>query len=172
MIVSLRWYHLIPFKQIPDAKQTAKAFITNIFKLHGLPCDRYTDRGSQFTSAIWEEVMEYLNIKSKIASTGHHETIGQVERCNSFIEQYLRAYSRSYYHDDWIEWIHLAEFVYNNSINESTKETPFFINYGFHPSMDEFFILPDTDTNNKIIKDLSMNFNYIKDVLLRSKELI
>jgi len=163
--------HLIPFKQIPDAKQTAKAFITNIFKLHGLPCDMYTDRGSQFTSALWKEVMEYLNIKSKIATTDHHETVGQVERCNSFIEQYLRAYSRSYYHDDWIEWIHLAEFVYNNSINESTKETPFFINYGFHPSMDEFFLLPDIDTNNKIIKDLSMNFNHIKDVLLRSKEL-
>jgi len=163
--------HLIPFKQIPDAKQTAKDFITNIFKLHGLPCDMYTDRGSQFTSALWEEVMEYLNIKSKIATTDHHETVGQVERCNSFIEKYLRAYSRSYYHDDWIEWIHLAEFVHNNSINESTKETPFSINYGFHPSMDEFFLLTDTDTNNKMIKDLSMNFNHIKDVLLKSKEL-
>jgi len=46
----------------------------------------YTDRGSQFTSALWEEVMEYLNIKSKIAITDHHETVGQVERCNSFIE--------------------------------------------------------------------------------------
>jgi len=51
--------HLIPFKQIPDAKQTAKAFIINIFKLHGLPCDMYTDRGSQFTSALWKEIMEY-----------------------------------------------------------------------------------------------------------------
>ena len=38
--------HFIPFKQIPDAKQTAKAFMNNIFKLHGLPQDIYTDRGS------------------------------------------------------------------------------------------------------------------------------
>jgi len=37
--------------------------------------------------------------------------------------------------------------------------------------MDKFFLLPDIDINNKIIKDLSMNFNYIKDVLLISKEL-
>ena len=163
--------HLIPFKQIPDAKQTAKAFIENIFKLHGLPSDIYTDRGSQFTSALWQDIMEFLSITTKIATTDHHETVGQVERSNSFIEQYLRAYSRAYYHDDWIDWIHLAEFAYNNSVNESTKETPFFINYGFHPSMDENYLLPDIDTNRKIIKDLIVNFNHIKEVLLRSKEL-
>ena len=53
--------HLIPFKQIPDAKQTAKAFMNNIFKLHGLPQDIYTDRGLQFTSALWNEFMYLLN---------------------------------------------------------------------------------------------------------------
>ena len=163
--------HLIPFKQIPDAKQTAKAFMNNIFKLHGLPQDIYTDRGSQFTSALWNEFMHLLKIKNNIATTDHHETVGQVERCNSFIEQYLRAYSRAYYHDDWIDWIYLAEFAYNNSVNESTKETPFFINYGFHPSMDEFFLLPQMDTNFKYIKNVNTSFNHIKDVLLRSKEL-
>jgi len=163
--------HLIPFKQIPDAKQTAKAFMNNVYKLHGLPYDMYTDRGPQFTSALWKEFMKLLNIKSKLATTDHHETVGQVERCNSFIEQYLRAYSRSYYHDDWINWIYLAEFAYNNSVNESTKETPFFINYGFHPSMDEYFLLPQVDTNSKFIKNVSTSFNHIKDVLLRSKEL-
>jgi len=81
------------------------------------------------------------------------------------------VFARLYYHDDWVEWIQFAEFVYNNSVNESTKETPFFKNYGFHPSMDKFFILLKADTNNKIIRDLSMNFNNIKDILLRSKEL-
>ena len=163
--------HLIPFKEIPDAADTAKAFIKEIFRLHGLPKDIYTDRGTQFTSVLWQEIMNLLKVESKIATTDHHETVGQVERCNAFIEQYLRAYSKAYYHDDWVEWIHLAEFVYNNSINESTKETPFFINYGFHPSMDENFLFKNISTNQKILKDLSINFNHIKDVLIRSKEL-
>jgi len=153
--------HLIPFKQIPDAKQTAKAFMNNIFKLHGLPQDIYTDRGSQFTSALWNEFMHLLKIKNNITTTYHHETVGQVIRCNSFIEQYLRAYSRAYYHDDWVDWIYRAEFAYNNSVNESTKETPFFINYEFHPSMNEFFLLPQMDTNFKYIKNVNTSFNYI-----------
>jgi len=43
--------HLISFKYLPYAKQI-KAFINYIFKLHGLPQDIYTDRGSQFISAF------------------------------------------------------------------------------------------------------------------------
>jgi len=57
------------------------------------------------------------------------------------------------------------------TLNKSTKETPFFINYGFHPFMDEYFLLPQAYTNNKYIKDVSTSFNHIKDVLLWSKEL-
>jgi len=51
------------------------------------------------------------------------------------------------------------------------KETPFFINYGFHLSMDELFLLPQMDTNFKYIKNVNTSFNHIKDDLLRSKEL-
>lgn len=163
--------HLIPFEDIPDAKKTAKAFLNSIFRIHGLPSDIYTDRGSQFTSALWQSLMEELHIKSKIATTDHHETVGQVERVNAFIEQYLRCYSRSYYHDDWSNWLYLAEFVYNNSINESTKQSPFFINYGFHPPMDEIYLFQGAASNYKMIEDVSKNFEHIKDILIRSKDL-
>jgi len=57
---------------------------------------------------------------------------------NSFIELYLRGCSKSYYHDNWIDWIYLAEYECNISVNKSIKEIPFFINYGFHPSMNIF----------------------------------
>lgn len=163
--------HLIPFKEIPTAEETAKAFLKEIFKLHGLPQDIYTDRGSQFTSALWIEIMEKLRIKSKVATTDHHETVGQVERCNSFVEQYLRLYSRAFFHNDWVEWLHLAEFVYNNSIHESTKQTPFFINYGFHPPMDEVFLFQGSDSNFKYIKNVGENFPLVRDVLFRTQDL-
>ena len=163
--------HLIPFKEIPTAEETAKAFLKHIFRLHGLPQDIYTDRGTQFTSDLWLEIMEGLRIRTKIATTDHHETVGQVERCNSFVEQYLRCYSRAFLHNDWVEWLHLAEFVYNNSVHESTKQTPFFINYGFHPPMDEVFLFQGSDSNYKYIKDVGKNFPLVKDVLFRTQDL-
>jgi len=163
--------HLIPFKEISSAEETAKALLKNIFKLHGLPVDIYTDRGSQFTSALWIEIMEKLRVKPRIATTDHHETVGQVERCNSFIEQYLRCYSRTFFHDDWSEWLHLAEFVYNNTVHESTKQTPLFINYGFHPPMDEVFLFQGSDSNFRYVEDVGKNFLLVKDALLRSQDL-
>jgi len=33
-------------------------------------------------------------------------------------------YSRTFFSDDWVELLHLEEFVYNNTINESIKQTP------------------------------------------------
>jgi len=163
-----KMFHLIPFKQIPDTKQTADAFLNNIYRLHGLPHDIITDRGPQFTSTLWKEILEELNVKSIVATTDHHETVGQVERCNNFIEQYLRCYSRSFYHDDWSKWIYLAEFVYNNAINESTKESPFFINYGFHPAANDYQTLESIVSKQPYIKDLS---EHVREVLLRSKDL-
>lgn len=35
--------------------------------------------------------------------------------------------------DDWSRLLSSAEFAYNNAAHESTKETPFFIEYGRHP---------------------------------------
>ena len=163
--------HLIPFKIIPTAEETAEAFLKEIFRIHGLPSDIYSDRGSQFTSALWTEILEKLRIASKIATTDHHETVGQVERCNSFIAQYLRCYTRAFFHDDWIKWLHLAEFVYNNSVHESTKQTPFFINYGFHPPMDEIFLFQGSNSNFEYIEDVGKNFLHVKEVLLRAQDL-
>jgi len=105
--------HLKSFRDLPNTKRTAKAFMDLVFKLHGLPSNIYTDHGSQLTSSLWKEIIYNLKIKTKIAITGYYETVGQVERNNSYIEQYLRAYSKSYTHKDWVDWLYLAEFAYN-----------------------------------------------------------
>jgi hypothetical protein len=39
----------------------------------------------------------------------------------------------SYQQDDWVEWLPLAEFTYNNGIHEATGQTPFYLNRGQHP---------------------------------------
>lgn len=62
----------------------------------------------------------------------HPQTDGQTERTNSILEQYLRVYL-NYQQDDWISLLPLAEFSYNNSIQSSTRHSPFMANYGFHP---------------------------------------
>jgi len=51
---------------------------------------------------------------------------------NQTIEQYLHIFI-NFHQDDWKEWLPLGEFSYNNSPHLTTKQTPFFLNYGHHP---------------------------------------
>uniref|UniRef100_A0A803SRK7 Gypsy retrotransposon integrase-like protein 1 n=1 Tax=Anolis carolinensis TaxID=28377 RepID=A0A803SRK7_ANOCA len=124
--------HFIPCEGLPTAKETADLFLQHVFRLHGLPKSLITDRGSQFTSRFWKALQKLLGIDSRLSSAHHPQTDGQTERTNATLEQYLRCYV-NYQQDNWASLLPLSEFAYNNGVQASTKETPFFANYGFHP---------------------------------------
>ncbi len=42
----------------------------------------------------------------------------------------------NYLQDDWVYWLPLAEFAYNNSVHASTGVTPFYAEKGFNPSIE------------------------------------
>jgi len=127
-----RMSHFIPFENVPSASDTANAFMVYIFRFHGLPDEIISDRGTQFTSKFWNSICKTFNITLKFSSSYHHQTNGLTERVNSVVEQYLRCYS-NYKGSDWFKYLHLAEFSYNNAIQESIKVSPFYANYGFNP---------------------------------------
>ena len=108
-----------------------------MYKYHGLPDDIISDRGTQFTSKFWQSLFKILLVEIKLSSAYHPQTDGQTERVNQVLEQYLRC-SINYHQDNWVDLLPLAEFAYNNTIQDSTKQTPFFANYGHHPMFDQF----------------------------------
>src|SRR6266446_8537097 len=68
-------------------------------------------------------------------TSGYHlEGDGQTECLNQVLEQYLQAYT-NYQQDDWSSLLPLAEFAYNNAMNEMTRVSLFFANKGYHPSL-------------------------------------
>jgi hypothetical protein len=68
-------------------------------------------------------------------STAYHpQTDGQTERVNQTLEQYLRIFSH-HRQNNWAKLLPTAEFAYNNAPNETTKLSPFFVEYGFNPRM-------------------------------------
>ena len=64
----------------------------------------------------------------------HPQSDGQTERMNQELEQYLQAFV-DHKQETWPECLALTEFAYNNKAQVSTKQSPFFINYGRHPRM-------------------------------------
>jgi len=73
-----------------------------------------------------------LGIDQRFSTAYHPETQGQVESNNKWLETYLRIFS-AYRQDDWADFLHTAEFAYNNHHHPSIGMTPFYANYGYHP---------------------------------------
>ncbi len=156
--------HFIPFPNVPSAEDTANAFMKNIFKLHGLPSDILSDRGTQFTSKFWTAICESFKIVMKLSSPFHHQTNGLTERVNSVIEQFLRCYA-NFKGSNWNDYLFFAEFCYNNTVQESLQKSPFYANYGYNPRFSP--AIPSTTdvpraeefTNNlsKLYKELKEN---------------
>ena len=92
-----------------------KKDINDLFRIHKPPSDFFSDKDSQFTSKFWSAICKSFNITTKLASPFHHQTNGLTERVNSFIEHYLSCYS-NFKGSDWYNFLFLAEFSYNNSI--------------------------------------------------------
>jgi hypothetical protein len=129
--------HFMPCNKTVTDEKTARLFMDNIYKYHGLLDDIISDRGSQFTSKFWQTLFKILKVKIKLSYAYHPQTDGQIERINQVLEQYLRC-TINYHQDNWTELLPLAEFAYNNTIQGSTQQIPFFANYEYHPKFDQF----------------------------------
>ena len=136
MVITCRLSKMAHFVSCPDieAPTVARLFLKHVWKHHGLPDSIISDRGTQFVSAFWDELTRQLKIDARLSSAYHPETDGQTERTNAVMEQFLRAYV-SYLQDDWIDWLPMAEFTFNNTESATTKVSPFLANSGQHPRM-------------------------------------
>jgi transposase InsO family protein len=88
-----------------------------------------SDRGPQFVSKFWEELHKSLGTKLLHSSAYHPQTSGQTERVNQILKDMLRACVLEF-PQKWDDYLPLAEFLYNNSYQESIKMAPFEALYG------------------------------------------
>src|SRR5207302_5145348 len=84
--------HFVPCRTTTSAEDLAELFLTNIWRLHGLPDGIVSDRGPQFASSFWKLLCSKLGIQPRLSTAFHPETDGQTERMNAIMEQYLRSY--------------------------------------------------------------------------------
>ena len=126
--------HFIPTTEKTSAKGLARLFRDNMWKLHGLPKSVISDRGPQFAAGLMRELNKMLGIESKMSTVFYSQIDGQTERINQELEQYLRMFI-DYRQEQWLDWLGMAEFTYNNKAYLSTKIFLFKENYGQDPRM-------------------------------------
>ena len=102
-----------------------------VFRHRGLLDNIISDCGPQFVSKFWKNLFKKLKITCNLSSGYHPQTDGQVERTNQMLEQNIQCFL-IYQQNDWANILRFAEFAYNNSIQSSTRLTPFCAYIGHH----------------------------------------
>ena len=154
--------HFTPTTTDIDASGLAALYISSIVRLHGVPDTIISDRGSVFVSSFWRELQSRLGTKTKYSTAFHPRTNGQTERVNAILESYLRHFC-SYQQDDWVDYLGLAEFAYNNAASDATKLSPFFANYGFHPRLE---LSPTSTVQVPAADQLADRLRFIREELI------
>jgi hypothetical protein len=144
--------YFVACKDTMCPKALMDRFLMHVVWAHGLPSSIISDRGSLFTSQCWKKVMEAIGTSRNLSTEFYPESDGQMERINTILEQYLQAYC-NYQQNSWNHLLPMAEFCYNNSCSESTKVSPFFTNYSYHPCF--------TQLLRKVTKSLPKVIEYV-----------
>jgi hypothetical protein len=123
---------LEPTQKQCTAKQVASIVNRRVLSVFGCPKTLLTDRDPRFTAQYFQDWSKTQGIQHTLSTAYHPQTDGLTERYNRVLEDLLRAYIGPNL-DDWDTLLPQAQFAINNSYNESTQSTPFYLNYGRHP---------------------------------------
>ncbi|WVZ96354.1 hypothetical protein U9M48_042006 [Paspalum notatum var. saurae] len=127
-----KFAHFIPLAHPYTATTVARAFFSEIVRLHGIPASIVSDRDPVFTSTFWRELFELSGTKLNMSSAFHPQSDGQSKATNKIITMYLRCLTGDRPRQ-WIQWLPWAEFCYNSSFQASLGTSPFKVVYGRDP---------------------------------------
>ncbi|KAJ1025486.1 hypothetical protein NDA13_004296 [Ustilago tritici] len=123
---------LAPTTKTVTVEQTAMLIWRHLIRRFGVPNHMVSNWGRQFISKAWKEFAGIMGAKHSLSMAYHLQTDGQTEWVNQVVEQYLWMYC-NYQQDDWAKLLHIAAFVYNNTVHTSIGILLFFTCYRWNP---------------------------------------
>jgi transposase InsO family protein len=103
-----RWPEAIPLGDDTTAVACARILVSHWISRFGVPADISSDRGPQFTSALWAEITKLLGIDHHRTTAYHPQANGLVERFHRHLKSSLKARLTG---PDWINelpWVLLG----------------------------------------------------------------
>jgi transposase InsO family protein len=159
--------HFIPTHTTINAEGTALLFLKEVWKHHGTPQAVISDRGPQFVTAFMRELYKLLRIKLVMSTAYHPQTNGQTKRINQELERYLHIFT-SRRQDNWDGLLPLGEFSHNNHVHSSTQQTPFMVDTGRHPHMQQ--PRSKLESINKFVDRMALGIEEAKSALTKAKD--
>ena len=115
-----------------SAPDTAQIFVRRVVAEHGVPQVVISDRGPQFASQVWQQLLLLIGSRSALAASHHPQTDGQSERSIQTALRLIRTYAHSC-PGSWVNQLPFLQFAMNNASSAATTYSPFQILYGRSP---------------------------------------
>ena len=136
-----RWPEAIPLTSI-TAEVVAQTFLTGWISRFGVPSTIVTDRGRQFESQLWTNLMSLLGSKRSRTTSYHPQTNGMVERFHRQLKAALKAQPNP---DAWMDSLPLILLGIRTALKEDLNSTTAEMVYGTTLRLPgEFFDPPST----------------------------
>ncbi len=121
MCTATRFPEAIPLRNLK-----AKAVVKELIKFcstFGLPKIIQTDRGTNFTSRMFDQILKELGINHQLSSAYHPESQGVIERFHQTLKTMLRSYCVET-GNDWDEGLPFLLFAVRETVQESLGFSP------------------------------------------------
>ncbi len=117
-----------------EALTVADAIVQDWVFKHGAPILLHSDRGKEFTAALYQEVCDMLRIARKYSTAYRQQANGMVKRCNRTLLATLQAVV-SEQQDDWDDHLPAVLRTYCSAPHSSTGLSPYHMVYGVEMTM-------------------------------------
>ena len=137
-----RWPEAVP---IPDmtAQTVAHAFVSGWISRFGVPSTITTDRGKQFESSLWQQLMQLLGC-NRIRTTSYHPMAnGMIERFHRHLKAIIKSYPNT---TDWVHSLPMALLGIRTTLKQDCHCTSAELVYGTTLRVPGEFFTPNVDT--------------------------
>jgi hypothetical protein len=134
-----KWVEMIP---LPDARVStvADAFMKAMIVRYGPPMKILTDRGSQFTAALFSKMCAFLGVRSLLTTAYRPQCNGANERTHRELKRYLGMFTgidgvESELKVPWDTLVRYAAWAYNTTYHSVLKMSPYEVLFNRPPNV-------------------------------------
>ncbi|XP_037809862.1 protein NYNRIN-like [Lucilia sericata] len=159
-----RWPEAYPLQNI-TSEEIVKTFIQNYISRFGIPLNITVDRGSQFTSSLFSNLVDILGIEKIHTSAYHPQANGIIER---FLRQLKTSLTSSNDSLHWSDELPIILLALRNQVKEDLKCCSAKMVYGQTLRIPGELIVPSQNlenTNEFLLQKLREHFSSIRTVI-------
>ncbi|KAF8734936.1 reverse transcriptase, partial [Rhizoctonia solani] len=150
------------------APELADLFLHHMWKKYGMLEKTVSDQGQVFNNKFLRALYQRLGIDPHYLSAYHPQSNRQMEHVNPSVEHFLRAYS-GINQRDWVKWLPMAEFAYNNAVHSTTGKTHFKALHSWEPTLTPSNAPTNTPEADDMATQMEAQWKEIKSALQQSK---